>query len=189
MANSRITLQTSSASIQGIVDERFGRSTWHFRGIRYGRIQRRFAKPQYPNVDVGHLLRLPRNISTPRIDEDEFKCLNLNISTPADEDVAGKGLLPVLVWIHECDRPIIIVTINYRLNIFAFGDGEGERNLALQDQQLALEWVSKNIQDFGGDPPLVSCTNDSVSLAWFRLPDGCAGQTTLVPTYWRQYES
>ena len=46
---------------------------------------------------------------------------------------------------------MIIVSVAYRLNIFAFGDGKGEKNLALQDQRLAIEWVAKHIQGFGGD--------------------------------------
>lgn len=49
-------------------------------------------------------------------------------------------------------KPAIVVTFNYRLNIFAFGDGKGERNLALQDQRLALKWVYEHIEEFGGDP-------------------------------------
>lgn len=48
-------------------------------------------------------------------------------------------------------KPVIVVAINYRLNIFAFGDGACERNLALQDQRLAIEWVSNHIHEFGGD--------------------------------------
>lgn len=48
-------------------------------------------------------------------------------------------------------KPIIVVAINYRLNMFAFGNGKGERNLALQDQQCAIEWIRKHIEDFGGD--------------------------------------
>lgn len=47
-------------------------------------------------------------------------------------------------------KPIVIVTFNYRLNIFGFGDGT-EKNLALKDQRLAIEWVVKHIADFGGD--------------------------------------
>jgi hypothetical protein len=48
----------------------------------------------------------------------------------------------------------VFVSVNYRLNIFAFGDGRdgGEMNLALQDQRLAIEWVIGNIAGFGGDP-------------------------------------
>lgn len=48
-------------------------------------------------------------------------------------------------------KPIIFVSINYRLNIFSFGDGK-EKNLALKDQQLGIDWVRKNIASFGGDP-------------------------------------
>lgn len=48
-------------------------------------------------------------------------------------------------------KPMVFVSINYRLNIFAFGDGK-EMNLALKDQRLGIEWVRKNIASFGGDP-------------------------------------
>lgn len=50
------------------------------------------------------------------------------------------------------NKPLIVITFNYRLNIFAFNSGKGEKNLALCDQRLAIEWVSKNISNFGGDP-------------------------------------
>jgi len=61
-------------------------------------------------------------------------------------------------------KPMVFVSINYRLNIFAFGDGK-EKNLALKDQRLGIEWVRKNIASFGGDP--VSST--IVSKACFKL--------------------
>jgi carboxylesterase type B len=48
-------------------------------------------------------------------------------------------------------KPIIFVSINYRLNIFSFGDGR-EKNLALKDQRLGIDWVRENIGAFGGDP-------------------------------------
>ena len=41
--------------------------------------------------------------------------------------------------------------MNYRLNIFAFGDGKGEFNLALQDQRSAIDWTRKHIVAFRGD--------------------------------------
>jgi len=50
------------------------------------------------------------------------------------------------------ESSVIVVTVNFRLNIFAFGDGQGELNLALKDQRLAIEWVVRNISAFGGDP-------------------------------------
>lgn len=58
-------------------------------------------------------------------------------------------------------KPIIAVAIQYRLNVFAVGDGTGPANLALRDQALALEWVQKHISGFGGDP--VSITSRFLS--------------------------
>lgn len=49
-------------------------------------------------------------------------------------------------------KPIIVVNIQYRLNIFAFGDEKSPKNLALHDQGLALQWVHEHIAGFGGDP-------------------------------------
>jgi hypothetical protein len=49
-------------------------------------------------------------------------------------------------------KPIVAVTLNYRLNMFAFGDGVGEPNLALRDQRSALEYIKLHIAGFGGDP-------------------------------------
>jgi carboxylesterase type B len=57
-------------------------------------------------------------------------------------------------------KPIIIVTFNYRLNIFGFGDGT-EKNLALKDQRLAIEWVVRHIAGFGGDKVAI------------RIPSSC----------------
>lgn len=51
----------------------------------------------------------------------------------------------------KAGKPIIFVSINYRLNIFSFGDGK-EKNLALKDQRLGIDWVRKNIAAFGGNP-------------------------------------
>lgn len=49
-------------------------------------------------------------------------------------------------------KPIIVVSVQYRLNIFAFGDDDSSGNLALKDQALALKWVQSHISGFGGDP-------------------------------------
>jgi carboxylesterase type B len=48
-------------------------------------------------------------------------------------------------------KPLIAVSIQYRLNIFGFGDGTSASNLALKDQRLALEWVRAHMSGFGGD--------------------------------------
>ena len=49
-------------------------------------------------MDVRHLLRIPEDFAIVPEAEDEFECLNLEITCPpvSSETVA----LPVLVWIH-----------------------------------------------------------------------------------------
>ncbi|CAE6452760.1 unnamed protein product [Rhizoctonia solani] len=101
-------------------------------------------------------------------------CLTLNIWKPIN--VTGK--LPVMVYIYggafyigdtvgypgtfilerasKIGKPIIYVAMNYRLGIYGFPPGQaaynaGGGNLGFKDQRLALEWIHKNIEYFGGD--------------------------------------
>lgn len=50
------------------------------------------------STDFHHLLRVPEEIKSlePKVDQDEFECLNLAITVPAR---SRKGL-PVMIWIH-----------------------------------------------------------------------------------------
>ena len=95
-----------------------------------------------------------------------------------------------MVWIHggafeigstaepreECtnfvqENPdVILVSIEYRLNIFGFihlshlPDGKDypdAQNLGLMDQMMALKWVHDNIAAFGGDPENVTIFGQS----------------------------
>ena len=104
-------------------------------------------------------------------------CLYLNIYRPKGTK-AGDNL-PVLFWIFgggfelgwssmyspmgppwvsasvEQGQPIIFITVNYRVGGFGFMPGsetkkEGSGNAGLLDQRLGLEWVSDNIEAFGG---------------------------------------
>ena len=65
---------------------------------------------------------------------------------------------------------IIAVTLNYRLNIFAFGDCKSEMNLALSDQRAAVEFVRLHIRGFGGDPVALTSTSEV-----FLLNISCTG--------------
>lgn len=62
-------------------------------------------------------------------------------------------------WV-ERSKSHIIVTINYRVNIFGFpnarGLKDGEQNLGILDERAALEWVRDNIAAFGGDPTRIT---------------------------------
>ncbi|HYK62118.1 MAG TPA: carboxylesterase family protein [Bryobacteraceae bacterium] len=112
-------------------------------------------------------------------------CLYLNIYRPAGAK-PGQSL-PVIVFIHGGSNQIgsgnqydpsdwaastglIVVTINYRLNVFGFLalpslDAEaGEPssgNYGLMDQQAALRWVNANIRAFGGDQDNVTIQGES----------------------------
>jgi carboxylesterase type B len=49
-------------------------------------------------VDVRHLLRIPEDFKIEPEAEDEFECLNLDITRPSVSSTNGP--LPVLVWIY-----------------------------------------------------------------------------------------
>jgi len=57
---------------------------------------------------------------------------------------------------QKIGKPIIGVSINYRLSAWGFLSGSeevrdtGNLNLGLRDQRLALQWVQENIEAFGG---------------------------------------
>jgi len=103
-------------------------------------------------------------------------CLYLNVFTP----INGKPLqlLPVMVFIHggrywngqtnqfQADvmaglGNVVIVTIQYRLNVFGFQSFDQYTNNGLLDQQLALKWVRENIFFFGGNPSSVTLFGES----------------------------
>ncbi|GJQ76667.1 hypothetical protein Trydic_g15525 [Trypoxylus dichotomus] len=109
-------------------------------------------------------------------------CLYLNVHTP---EVITKTLKPVMVYIHgggfveghgryEMAGPeflipegVVLVTINYRLGLFGFLNFENTDvgvfgNMGLKDQNMALRWVQKNIEKFGGDPNSVTIFGESV---------------------------
>lgn len=126
-------------------------------------------------------------------DED---CLFLNIYRNSDINYAtAPTLLPVLFYVHGGSlmegsgnedmlalvdgsrlnkQDILIVQINYRLNIFGFltsvelsevnkqTTGKySSGNYGFSDQLLALQWVHDNIEKFGGDPNSVTIMGQS----------------------------
>jgi carboxylesterase type B len=63
-------------------------------------------------------------------------------------------------------KPVIGVSLNYRLSAFGFPVGkeamkEGVTNLGFRDQRLALSWINENIRAFGGDFEKVTIFGES----------------------------
>ena len=161
--------------------------------------RRRFTRPEkaqpFPDVYIADRFRgtamQPRNHTlefgtdyslSPPCSED---CLYLNLWVP---EHAEDAKLPVAFWIHgggffdgsggeKCfdgvaiaKKGVILVTINYRLNVFGFlahpyisaQDPLGiSGNYGLYDQEMALRWVYENIAAFGGDPENITIFGQS----------------------------
>lgn len=110
-------------------------------------------------------------------------CLVLNVVSPGLDEKKR----PVMVYIHgggymsgsgnvmaECsdrlldEEDIVMVTVNHRLNLFGglylgcFDKKYESSGLNSQlDLMLALKWIKKNIQVFGGDPQNVTLYGES----------------------------
>ena len=112
-------------------------------------------------------------------------CQNLNIWTPGLKD--GKKR-PVMVWLHgggyfmgasavedvydgenlSRKGDVVVVSINHRLNsvgfldLSAYGDKyKDSANAGMLDIVAALEWIQRNIENFGGDPGNVTVFGQS----------------------------
>lgn len=135
-------------------------------------------------------IRLFNNPANPPAESED--CLFLNVWAPPPQ--AQKR--PVLVWIYggalafgtaslpsydgasiAANQSVVVVTFNYRTNIFGFPKSPdlpiAGNNLGFLDQELAMRWVQLNIAQFGGDPSQVTIMGQSagalsVSLALAR---------------------
>ena len=58
------------------------------------------------------------------------------------------------------NQEIVFVSTNYRTNIFGFPGAQDlplqANNLGFMDQELALQWIHLNIENFGGDPDKIT---------------------------------
>lgn len=135
-----------------------------------------------PGLDPDNIYTREWNVDPDiRMDED---CLYLNVWTPAK---TTDEKLPVFVWYFggglqegnpaemEFDgerlarRGIVVVTVNYRLNVFGFlahpqltkEQPEAPSNFGHLDQQAGTRWVKRNIAAFGGDPDNITIGGQS----------------------------
>lgn len=176
--------------------EEHGVASWL--GIPYAKPpvgERRFKAPEY--VDESDRVFEAKYYGKCAIESDGYPdcvqklhsedCLYLNIWVNEDDKTEKK---PVMVWIHggayvvgsgsqasysganlvQKQSDIIMLTINYRLNMYGFMDfssvpgGENFKTApcnGLLDQAMALRWVHENIAAFGGDPDNVTIFGQS----------------------------
>eukprot|EP00095_Tigriopus_kingsejongensis_P007692 maker-scaffold142_size315517-snap-gene-0.13 protein:Tk07692 transcript:maker-scaffold142_size315517-snap-gene-0.13-mRNA-1 annotation:"GF17303" len=109
-------------------------------------------------------------------------CLHLNVYTPDLPITENQNRMPVMVWLyggeflmgdasedmwlpeHLMDSgQVVVVTVNYRSGPLGYLCLENENapgNLALWDQNLALQWVNQHILAFGGDPNNVTLVGE-----------------------------
>ena len=118
-------------------------------------------------------------------------CLTLNIHAPENASnlpvyvwIHGGGLLLGSGALYNANSfiatsaiysiPIVVVTINYRLGLLGFladdalykersGDNGTSTtgNYGILDQLMALDWIKRNIRNFGGDPEQITVGGES----------------------------
>ena len=129
--------------------------------------------------DVAELFGNPRTVFQ-HVDAVSEDCLYLNIWTNSLDQTSKK---PVMVWVHGgadtggwsyepnylghhlASKDVVVVSINYRLNIFGFFAhpqmSNQTGNFGLEDEILALQWVKDHIAAFGGDPENITYFGES----------------------------
>ena len=182
-----------------------------FLGIPYAEDtsgQNRFKKPipKAPFSDTFQALNISPICVQPIDDKHRLKpnmstedCLFLNIYVPRQVLATSTQQLPVMIWIHgggyahgaanqyqfdtlSAFGDVIIVTINYRVDVFGFlnvGDSRAMGNQGLWDQQLAIQWVNNNIRAFMGDPAEVTIFGESAGAGSVILQSMYAGNKGL----------
>ena len=187
-----LEIKTRYGTFNGFLDGQ-GVKTWI--GIPYskppvGKLRWQAPQPLQPSdktFDAKNFSAAAVQVVDPTENANSYKnqsedCLTLNIWKKSE-----KNNLPVMVWIHgggfsvggsvdslyngsnfAADNDVILVTLNYRLNIFGFmnlsaidSNFEDSGYLGIKDQIAALTWVKENISEFGGNPENITIFGQS----------------------------
>ena len=194
------TVKTRYGTYNGFVDE-IGVKTWL--GIPYaqppvGKLRWQDPQPLKPSNKTFDAKKFGASAIQ---EDDEIElasqnvqsedCLTINIWKRSD-----KKNLPVMFFVHggsfmhggtfeplyngnniAAANDVIVVSFNYRLNIFGFMNFgvidsafDGTGCLGMKDQVAALTWVKENISAFGGNPDNVTIFGESAgSISTFFL--------------------
>ena len=190
-AADNLSVKTRYGTFNGFLDKN-GVKTWlgipfakpPVKNLRWQAPQK--LSPTNKTFDAKKFGFKPIQNSDPIVDSADVQqsedCLTLNIWKKSD-----KKNLPVMVFIHGgafafesssdalyngsnfvAENDVILVSIEYRLNIFGFMNfGAIDKNfsdsgyLGLKDQIAALEWVKENISEFGGNPENITIFGES----------------------------
>lgn len=179
-------VNTSYGAISGSFED----GVFSFKGIPYAKAER-FMPPQAPDAWEGvreHTkfgpIAMQVNAWSPETAMNEQKLFTVNVWSRGIND--GKKR-PVMFWLHgggfsvgASDDPItdgkmlaqkgdvVLVSVNHRLNIMGFLDISAfgpqyanSANVGMLDVVAALQWVNKNIRNFGGDPKNITILGES----------------------------
>ncbi|CAC5415612.1 CES3_5 [Mytilus coruscus] len=185
-----VTISTPLGGLLGLRRKLLSENVYEFKNIPFAKApvdNLRFEKPQpygsWDNtLDARHfgpscyqdMSGTESYLKNTNISED---CLFLNIYIP--HHVSTESSKAVMVWIHgggysngqtqlydaaylAVAGDVIVVTIQYRLNIFGFfATGNSKGNYGLWDQILAIQWVKDNINSYGGNSESVTIFGES----------------------------
>ncbi|CAC5389482.1 Putative inactive carboxylesterase 4 [Mytilus coruscus] len=187
----QITLITKLGNITGVERNILDNKLLEFRKIPYAKApvgNLRFEKPvpygswttplDATTFSPSCYQDLPENVKNVLINKIVTEdCLFLNIQVPFT--VTPKTKKSVMVWIHgggfstgqaalydtgrfAITGDVIVVTINYRLNVFGFlSTTDLDGNYGIWDQILAIQWIKNNIESFGGNSDSITIFGES----------------------------
>ncbi|KAJ6044301.1 uncharacterized protein N7446_002496 [Penicillium canescens] len=185
----QVSVHSNNEHLTGFRD----RFSFRFQGIRYAKVPPRWEYAQSYKGSGKKTSALNYSPECAQGSTGSEDCLFLNIWTPYlpnPSKIKKKNLKPVMLWIHggaftsgtgsdstfdgtnlASRGDVVVVTINYRLGTLGFlalDNGKTNGNYGLADQTTALEWVRRNIHDFGGDPDRVTIFGQSAGAGSVR---------------------
>ncbi|KAJ3053612.1 hypothetical protein HK097_003840 [Rhizophlyctis rosea] len=180
----QVTVPSFGNTFTGYRDKK----SFHFMGIPYAKQPQRFTHSKLlSTTGQSYNATLPGD-NCRQWGYGSENCLFLNIHTPHIPKAKGsRQLRPVLFWIHgggftggdgktdggdlASREDVVFVGINYRLASYGFMaiPGHLEGNYGIGDQITALDWVVKNIANFGGDPNKITIAGQSAGAGSVRV--------------------